>query len=295
MEMWYHIVKNFVKGGDLLDLNWFESILYGLIAGLTDILPVSAQAHKILLLKVFGRVGRSDLLQLLIYLGIFGALYYSSQKQLVRMSRAQKLARVPKRRRKRPLDTRSLMDLSLLKTMILPVILSLFLYRYANPLGDSLILVVAFLFVNGVILYIPQYLPSGNRDSRTLSRVEGLLMGLGGGFGILPGISGMGSATAVASVCGIDRNFGLTMALMMNMAFSAGMMVLSAMGILNNGLEALSVLLLIRYILTGAAAFGGAMLGIRIMRLLASGNGYGLFGFYCWGLALFTFILNILA
>lgn len=279
-----------------MDLSWLESIIYGLVSGLTDILPISAQAHRILLLKVFGRVGRSDLLQLLIHLGIFGALYYSSLKHLVRMNRARKLSHVPKRRRKRPLDTRSLMDLSLLKTMVLPVILSLFAYQYVKPLGDTLLFVVLFLFVNGIILYIPQYLPSGNRDCRTLSRVEGLLVGLGGSVGIVPGISGMGSATAVASVCGVDRNYALTMALMMNMAVSAGMMVMSVLNILNNGLvETLSFMLLIRYLITAVAAFGGSMLGIRIMRAMANGNGYGLFGFYCWGLALFTFILNLLA
>ena len=279
-----------------MDLTWLESILYGLVSGLTDILPVSAQAHRILLLKVFGRVGRSDLLQFMIYLGIFAALYFSSQKHLVRMSRAQRLSRVPKRRRKRPLDTRSMMDLSLLKTIIVPVVLSLFLYQYAKPIGDTLIFVVLLLFVNGIILYIPQYLPSGNRDCRTLSRVEGLLMGLGGGLGILPGISGMGAATAVASVCGVDRSYGLTMAIMMNMAVSVGMMVISVMNILSNGLvETLSLMLLLRYLFSGLSAFGGSLLAIRIMRAMASGNGYGLFGFYCWGLALFTFILNLLA
>lgn len=279
-----------------MDLTWLESILYGMVSGLTDILPVSAQAHRILLLKVFGRVGRSDLLQFIIYLGIFAALYFSSQKHLVRMSRAQRLSRVPKRRRKRPLDTRSMMDLSLLKTIIVPVVLSLFLYQYAKPIGDTLIFVVLLLFVNGIILYIPQYLPSGNRDCRTLSRVEGLLMGLGGALGILPGISGMGAATAVASVCGVDRSYGLTMAIMMNMAVSVGMMVISVMNILSNGLvETLSLMLLLRYLLSGLAAFGGSLLAIRIMRAMASGNGYGLFGFYCWGLALFTFILNLLA
>ena len=37
-----------------MDLNWFESFLYGLFSGLTDILPVSAEAHRILMLKCFG-------------------------------------------------------------------------------------------------------------------------------------------------------------------------------------------------------------------------------------------------
>lgn len=279
-----------------MDLTWLESLAYGFVSGFADILPVSAQAHRILLLKVFGRTARSDLLQFMIYLGIFIALYVTSQKHLVRMTRALKLSRVPKRRRKRPLDTRSLMDLRLLRTMVLPVILSLFLHRYTNPIGDKLIFVVLLLFVNGIILYIPQYLPSGNRDCRTLSRVEGLLMGLGGGCGILPGISGMGTATAVSSVCGVDRNYGLTMALMMNMVFSAGMAVISFLNLLSNGLvETLSIMLLLRYLVTALAAFGAVLLAVRILRAMAAGNGYGLFGFYCWGLALFTFILNLLA
>lgn len=279
-----------------MDLSWLESVTYGFVSGFADILPVSAQAHRILLLKVFGHTGRSDLLQVIIYLGIFAALYFTSQKHLVRMSRALKLARVPKRRRKRPLDTRSMMDFRFLRTTVIPVILSLFLYQYTKPVGDTLLFVVLLLFVNGIILYIPQYMPTGNRDSRTLSRVEGLLMGLGGGLGILPGISGMGAATAVSSVCGVDRNYGLTTALMMNMVFSAGMAIISFLNLLSNGLvETLSILLLLRYLLTGLAAFGGTLLAVRIMRSMASGNGYGLFGFYCWGLALFTFILNILA
>lgn len=279
-----------------MDLSWLESITYGFVSGLADVLPVSAQAHRILLLKVFGHTGRSDLLQVLIYLGIFGALYFSSQKHLVRMTRAVKLSRVPKRRRKRPLDTRSMMDFRFLRTMVIPVILCLFLQKYTVTISDTLLFVVMLLFVNGIILYIPQYMPTGNRDSRTLSRVEGLLIGLGGGAGILPGISGVGTATAVASVCGVDRNYGLTMALMMNMVFTAGMAVISFLNLLSNGfVETLSILLLLRYIVTAFAAFGGTLLAIRIMRTMADGNGYGLFGFYCWGMALFTFILNLLA
>ena len=50
------------KGGTGMDLNWFESIIYGLFLGLTDILPVSAQAHKLIMLK---------LLQLLFHAGLF--------------------------------------------------------------------------------------------------------------------------------------------------------------------------------------------------------------------------------
>lgn len=278
-----------------MELNWFESILYGLLSGLMDILPVSAQAHKVLLLKFFGIKGNADLLNLLIHLGIFGALYFSTQTQIVRMSRARALSHIPKRKRKRPLDTRSLMDLSMLKTMLVPVILGMLLYQYASGVSTNLILVALFLFLNGIILYVPQFLPSGNRDSRTLSRVEGLLMGLGGAVSILPGISAIGVSTSIGSVCGVERTYSLNMALMMNLFITLGYIVYDIMGIAASGMGTLSFAILIRYLLTALCAFGGTMLGIKFMRHLAANQGWALFGLYCFGLALFTFILNLMA
>ncbi len=278
-----------------MDLNWFQSILYGFLSGLMDILPVSARAHNVLLMKFFGIKGETPFLELLIHLGIFAALYYSVQTQLVRLSRAKALARIPKRKRKRPLDTRSLMDLSLLKTMLVPGILGLFLYQYALKLNGNLVLMAGFLFLNGFILYVPQFLPSGNRDSRTLSRVEGLLMGLGGAASILPGVSAVGVATSIGSVCGVERSYSLTMALMMNLFLTVGFIIYDGMAIVGAGLGVLSFGILIRYLLTALCAFGGTLLGIKTMRHLAANQGYGLFGLYCFGLALFTFILNLMA
>lgn len=276
-----------------MELSWIQSIGYGFLSGLTDILPVSAQAHKVLLLKFFGAQVDANLLDLLIRLGTMGALYVCSQAQLVRMRRARALARIPKKRRNRPLDTRSLMDWSLLKTMLLPVIASFFLLRYVEKLDQNMILVALFLFLNGLILYIPQLFPTGNRDSRTLSRVEGLLMGLGGVVSVLPGISSVGAAASVGSVCGVDRGYALNMALMMHFVVSAGHAVYDVMGM--SGTGGLSFALMVQYLITAAFAFCGTFLGVRLMRRLAQGKGFVLFAFYCWGLALFTFILNLVA
>lgn len=276
-------------------MNWIQSVLYGLFSGLMDILPVSAQAHKVLLLKFFGIRNNADVSELLIHIAVFAALYYSCQAQLIRMSRARALARIPKRKRKRPLDTRSLMDWRLLVTMVIPAVLGVFLVQYTAKVEKNMMLIALFLFLNGVILYLPQFFPTGNRDARTLSRVEGILMGLGGTIAAVPGISAVGAAVSIGSVCGVEHTYGLNMALMMNMVFSLGMCVYDVLNIVNNGLGTLSILILLQYILTAAAAFAGTLLGIRIMRRLAAEKGYSLFGVYCWGLALFTFIMNLIA
>lgn len=278
-----------------MELSWFESCILGLFSGLLDIIPVSAQAHSVLLLKFFGVKVSSDLMNLLMHIAVLAALYYSSQTQLVRMKRARALARVPKRKRKRPLDIRSMMDWSMLKTMLVPALLGVYLYQYTAPMRAKLMLVSLFLFLNGLILYIPQFFPTSNRDSRTLSRIEGLLMGLGGAVSAIPGISAIGATTSIASVCGVDRTYGLNMALMMNMGITVGLMVYDVLGIVSRGFGVLSVWILLQYLFSAAAAFAGAMLGIKLMRQLAAGQGFSIFGVYCWGLALFTFILNLIA
>lgn len=278
-----------------MDLNWLESILFGFVSGLSDILPVSAQAHKLILLKLFGIKSEPGLLRLLIHVSILGALYYNCMPHIVKILRAKSLARIPKRKRKRPLDYKSLMDFRLWQTMIIPVILVFFLYEKASSLHNSLSLMAIFLFVNGIILYVPPFMPGSNKDSRTLSRVEGLLMGLGGAAGILPGISGVGTATSVASICGVDRRYGLNMVLLMNLATTVCLIVYDIILIATVGMESLSLLILLSYILSGAAAFAGTTVAIRVMRTLATEKGYSVFGYYCWGVALFTFILNLMA
>ncbi len=278
-----------------MNLNWFESILYGLFSGLMDILPLSSQAHRTLMLKFFGIRGEMGLINLMVHLGIVLALYYSCQNQLIRMQRARALARMPKKKRKRPLDMRSMMDASMLRTMLIPAFLGLLLYRYTRKWEGNLVLMAVLLLVNGIVLYVPQFFPAGNRDSRTLSRVEGLLMGLGGAASVVPGMSAMGASTAIGSVCGVDRTYALDLALMMNLFLNAGWIVIDFLTILSEGLGLISIAILLRYLMAMVIAFGATTLGVRIMRHMASEQGYAVFAFYCFGQALFTFILNLMA
>ena len=276
-----------------MELNWLQSILFGLVSGAADIIPVSGQAHRLLLLKFFGVNQMPNLLALVLHLSVAAALYLSSQGQFVRMNRARALARIPKKKRKRPLDTRSMMDWSLIKTMLVPTVIGLLLNSRVRGWSVNMFLIAGMLFLNGLILYIPQFLPTSNRDSRTLTRLEGVLMGLGAGASVLPGISTVGIMVSIASVCGIERLYGLNMTFIVKLFFLIGLMVYDVLAIITDGLGGLTVMLLIQYIFTAALSFGAAMLGIRTLRKLAPEHGFHTFGVYCWGLALFTFILNL--
>lgn len=276
-----------------MELNWLQSILFGLVSGAADIIPVSGQAHRLLLLKFFGVNQMPNLLALVLHLSVAAALYLSSQGQFVRMNRARALARIPKKKRKRPLDTRSMMDWSLIKTMLVPTVIGLLLNSRVRDWSVNMFLIAGMLFVNGLILYIPQFLPTSNRDSRTLTRLEGVLMGLGAGASVLPGISTVGIMVSIASVCGIERLYGLNMTFIVKLFFLMGLMVYDLLAIITDGLGGLTVMLLAQYLFTGLLSFGASMFAIRLLRRLAPEHGFHTFGVYCWGLALFTFILNL--
>jgi len=276
-------------------LGWLESILLGIVTGLCEILPVSVQAHGRILLKFIGKGEPPALMALLIHLGILAALYLSCQNHLLKMFRARNMSRIPKRKRKRPLDTRSLMDLSLWKTMLLPVVLVLLFWKKLEAVSTNMIIMATLLFLNGLILYIPQFLPSSNKDCRSLSRVEGLLMGLGGALFAIPGLSGIGAALSVASVIGVERKYALNMVLLMQMGVAAGKVIYALLDLFSSGLGGLTVMMVLCCLLTAVAAFVAAFFSIRLLRNLAEGKGYGSFAYYSWGLALFTFVLNLMA
>lgn len=276
-----------------MEFSFFQSLLFGFFSGLSDILPVSAQAHKKILMTVFGVESEPVIMRLLLHLAVLAALYTCCRSQIQRIVRQLKLSKVPKRRRKRPLDVQVLMDFRLLRTIAIPAVIVYLFYQKTSALNGSLSWISLFALINAVILFLPNLLPTGNKDSRSLSPVEGLMMGLGGGIGILPGVSSVGGMLSVASVCGVERKFAMTLALLVQMVITV-MMIVFDIAAMISGIGTLSVTIVLGYLAAAAAAFGGVCLGVRMMHGLAENNGYNVFAFYSLAAAFLSFILYLM-
>ena len=276
-------------------MTWLSSILYGLVAGLAEVLPGSSTAHQILMSSLLGEGKTHILLPLMLHMGSLAALFYCCNSEIMRLSRAQKLASIPKRHRKRPLDTRSLMDIRLLRTTLIPVVLAFFFYKKVANLQGNLVAASVFWVINGIILYIPQFLPGSNRDASSLSRFDGLLMGLGAAASILPGISCVGTVVSIASVRGADKRFSLNTALLMTIPVIIGLIAMDIFAIIEIGLAGIGFILVLKSLFSAIAAFFGVRLGIHILHLLVENIGFSVFAPYCWGIGLFTFIFYLTA
>lgn len=277
-----------------MDLSWFQSLIIGLISGVAEVLPVSARAHRLLFLKMFGLREEGAVLLLMVHISVAAALYFSCRSHIVRMIRAQRVARVPKKRRKRPLDGEGLSDFSLLKTAVIPVILAFLLYSKISVLVGKPVYISALLLINGIILYVPQYLPGSNKTSGSMTRIDALYFGLGGALATLPGISCLGSTVSIASIRGMDLKKALNLGLLLNIPMNLGFAVYDLIRLFGNG-GSVTFSQLLTGLLAGMVAFAGVIFGVRMLRKIVENMGYSVFAFYSWGLALLSFILFLAA
>lgn len=276
-----------------MELSWLQSIVLGLISGLTEFLPVSASAHQIILLRMFGIGQLAPVVQLMIHGGCLACLTYCLRPVLHRISAERRLLRTSRRRRTRQPDAQIRADVSFLKTAAIPLLLGLLFSTRTQALGSSLFLVSVFLLLNGVALFVPQFLRTGNKDSRHMSRMDAVIIGLFGAASVFPGVSRMAMLTSVSRCRGGDRRFSLDMALLLSIPALILMVIFDVFAVINAGIGILSAALLVSCLLSAIFAYIGTYFAVQIMRSLSVNTGFSGAAYYCWGAALFTFILYL--
>ena len=273
-------------------MDWLWTVLYGFVAGLAEFLPLSSPAHQSISAALFGLAAAAPLRQFLIRGACLAGLLSSCGTDLNKLRRDGHMARLPARRRKRPVDSRSIATNRLLNVAVFPLVIGLVFYRRANMWVSSLAGITISLLINGILLFLPQYIRSGNKDGRNLSLLDGLLMGIAGAFSVFPGISRMSTIHFAASARGADKSYALQFALYLSVPALIVMLVFDAVAIFA-GIEALSFLVIIQYLLAMVAAYFGSTFAISLMRSLAVRTGYGGFAYYCWGMALISMIIYL--
>ena len=268
-------------------MNWIESLLYGLISGFTEFLPVSSAAHQILMEKLFGTEGNSSLRSLLVHFSLLAVLCYSCSSLLQEMNNRPAATRSGRRVVRRPPEVR------LIRTAAIPLLLGFALYPLVNSWVHNLILPTVFFVVNGMILFAPSRLASGNKDARGMSGFDSILIGLSGVLAVCPGISRVGSMTSVAIVRGAEKQQALNWSLLLSVPALVALIAFDVFAVISGGGLG-SVAGILGYILSAAGAAIGGYFGIMLMRFLAVKTGFSGFAYYSWGAALFSFILYLI-
>ena len=274
-------------------MNWLQSLLFGLVSGCAEFIPVSSEAHMILLGRLFGMHDPGSAMRFSVHLGAAFALILSCMPQISRIIRENRIASTPVRRRKRQPDPVCLLDWRVLKTAAFFLVIGFVAYPWVGNQGQRLWILAIGLLVNGIILYFPQFVPGANKNSGTITRLDAMLIGLSGALGVLPGISRIGALSSGAQLRGCEKEYTLHISLLLSLAALFVMLLIELAQMLAFGIAGFTFLYFLNMVSACTMSFLGAYFVIKFMRFLSVKAGFAMFAYYSWGAALFAIILYL--
>ena len=273
-------------------MNWLQSIIYGLLSGFSEFLPISSPGHQIVLKKVFGLSESEPIRELMIHIALLLAIIVSGATYIVQIYRSLR-----NRRKGRGLrsDKRSVYDYRIIVMSVISMLPLMLLHGLFQGIGNNFAILSLCFAVNGVLVYIPAHLAHGNKDSYKMSGLDGILMGVSSAIGIIPGFSRIGGAMTCAISRGADKIKAYNWILLVSIPALLFLILLDVLAWMSVGFAAVSFSLFMNYLVCALCAFVSAIAGIYLMRFLMYRVGFSAFGYYCWGAAMLTLILYLIA
>ena len=250
-------------------MSLFESLILGIIQGLTEFLPVSSSGH----LEIFKEIFSSDYQpkeSLLITITLHAAtamstLFYFRKdigfifKELLRFEKSESLY----------------FALKIILSMIPAVIVGLFFEDFIASLFDINLLLVGFmLLITAFLLFQADRIGKNNKP---LNYRSALLIGVIQAIAILPGISRSGATIALAVLLGIDRERAARFSFLMVIPLIFGSMAKSLLEIDSVTQSPDYLPLLVGFI----AAFITGIFACKWMIALVKKSQLKYFSFYC--------------
>ena len=250
-------------------MDYLESILLGVIQGLTEFLPISSSGHLEISKAILGNT-LSNKESLLFTIVLHSATAFSTifffRKDLLNIFKGIFLKNY---------NESHDFSISILISMIPAVLVGLFFEETINSLFDgNLILVGSMLYITALLLFLSDFLKLKKNE---ISFKNSFLIGLSQAVAILPGISRSGATIASAVILGIEREQAARFSFIMVIPLILGSM---AKSILDHGMS-FENFDLISLILGFLSAFITGLFACKWMILLVKKSKLYYFSIYC--------------
>ena len=258
-----------------------ETLILGIVQGLTEFLPVSSSGHLELVKAIFG----SDYEHqqgLLVTITLHAATAFSTifvfRKDIVMI-----LSDLLLFKRGESLN----FSLKIILSMIPAVIIGLFFEDFiASLFVGKIALVAVMLMITGLLLFLADRV---NENNKELNYSNTFYIGVIQAIAILPGISRSGATIALAVLLKIDRNKAARFSFLMVIPLILGSMAKSVMdGDLSQDSTAL-LPLLVGFV----SAFITGVFACRWMVALVKKSQLKYFSFYCFAVGVLAILFSV--
>lgn len=184
-----------------------QSIILGVIQGITEFLPISSSGHLILIPKLFGWEDAGLSFTIALHWGtLFGVVGYFYKDWLLIFKLALFKNRVKSEETIASMDAFNKNILFFLIIATLPgAIAGYLLEDSAETIFRNPILVAITLITAGTFLYFTDLFGKKNKNTRHITLKTALLVGIAQAMAIIPGISRSGITISMALLLGLNR------------------------------------------------------------------------------------------
>ncbi len=184
-------------------MEYLKFILYGLIQGLTEFIPVSSTAHLKVIPLIFGIDDPGPSLSAIIQLGSVFAIVWYFRKTFFNLKSQSLIINVDFLKRQKILNS---IFMGTIPIILLGGTIKLFFPFIFDKFLRSNLSIALFSFLMAIFMYIADRSKKGSINLNNHNYSDSFLIGLSQAFAIFPGISRSGITISTALVSGWERD-----------------------------------------------------------------------------------------
>ena len=276
-------------------MTFFNAIFLGIVQGLAEFLPISSSGHLSVFQNFFGMTDAATenlFFDVLLHLGTLAAVfvaYWGEVKGMILEFLAMVGIRKLPRGQKPDRLSRRMIFFIIIGT--LPLLVVLPIKDVVDGLYSNTIFIGCAFLITGTLLFLSDRMTRGNKDLKSSTLVDVLLVGCAQAIAVVPGLSRSGSTVAAGLTRGFSREFAVKFSFLLSIPAVLGANLLSLVDAIQVGVDWSLMPMYLAGVVTAAVS---GYLAIRLLKFITQRGSFGAFCYYCWGAGLVTLILSLI-
>lgn len=274
-------------------MSLWESIVLGIIQGLTEFLPVSSSGHLVIVQSFLpGFEQEGVLFDVMVHCGTLLAVIFFLRVEVYSLAASllpaawRNSRNTDGNRAASPSVERRLVGLIIVATIITGII-GIFFKDHIHRLFESAEIAAAMLIVTGVLLFLADRVKDGERTAGDMTVIDALVIGLAQAAALVPGISRSGATIAFGIYRKIDGDTAARFSFLLSIPAVVGATLLE--------LKYVTVVPSDQMVVYGVGMLAAVITGFLSLKLLffiIRKRELRYFSYYCWVVAATTLLIK---
>ncbi len=262
-----------------------EAIIFGIVQGVTEFLPISSSAHIVITEHLLGYHFPGFAFEIFLHLAsVLAVILYFYKDILMILTGFFRFFSDQSTENKIHFYFTMYILVATFITGVLGVILQ---DLFSDSMKSPTVIAIALTMTGMFLIFIERVHKIGTRQEKDMKWTDSILVGLGQAISVFPGISRSGSTLVTALWIGLDRETAVKYSFMLSIPVILGSSVLALDDVSSDMFSSIGTFpLIVAFIVT----FIFSLIGIKWLIEFLKKSKLVYFAIYCFGLALLVYL-----